>query len=226
MNAKMMMPYSRQIGAGRASLAMSRIFLIFGLLVLTACSSVPKSDALQNAPATVSMEEWMSRGTAAAQSGYSAKAREAWRSAAQNYPAARQPWLKISEDYFNTGDYGNAVIAAQEALQREPYDRFANSIIAVSGLRLAASSLRVLRDENNYAVGSREEAINLTRTLRDALGESALIPQGELQKRVKRPMRMGQAGTEPVAVHPAVKPVAQPNVSDIQSSKNPLDKLR
>jgi tetratricopeptide (TPR) repeat protein len=210
----------------KSSLRLSHVLLAAGLSTLAACSSVPKPDAPQAAPANVSLEEWMERGAAAAKAGNAPKAREAWQSAARNYPAAKQPWLKLSEDYFNAGDYGNAVIAAQEALQREPRDRLANSVIAVSGLRLTAASLTTLRDEGNYAVGSRDEAILLTRSLRDALGEAMLVPQGDAQKRLKRPLRPVQANAEPAPSQAVVKPVARPSVSAVPSSANPLDKLR
>ncbi len=205
----------------------ARAALALGVSALVACSSVPKPTAPSPAPAMVSMEEWMEKGAAAAQAGNAAKARESWRSAAQHYPAAKQPWLKLSEDYFNAGDYGNAVIAAQEALQREPRDRLANSVIAVSGLRLTAGSLAILRDESNYAVGSRDEAIVLTRSLRDALGESVLVPQGDSQRRVKRPVRTGPGGAEPVATQPPiVRPIARPAVPAVTVPANPLDKLK
>ena len=68
---------------------------------------------LQPAPAIVSMDEWMARGDAAVQENDHTKARDAWRSAAKDYPTAKQPWLKLSEDYFNAADYGNAAARAE-----------------------------------------------------------------------------------------------------------------
>lgn len=170
------------------------------------------------------MEDLLERGNVAMQEGNMNKAREAWRAAAQVYPGAKQPWLRLAENYFNAADYGNATLAAQEALQRDPRDRLANSVVAVSGLRLASGALANLRDESSYAVGSREEAIMLTRTMREALGEPVLVPQNDAKKIVRRPLRAPQANQDAM-----VKPIARPAVPATPiapSAGNPLDKLK
>ncbi|HEX7640287.1 MAG TPA: hypothetical protein VF457_17980, partial [Burkholderiaceae bacterium] len=147
------------------------------LAALAACASVqsPSVAPPQPAPEVVSLDEWMSRGDTALAGGDHVKARDAWRSAARDYPTAKQPWLKLSEDYFNAADYGNAVLAAQEVLQRDPHDNVANSVLAVSGLRLTAGSLAALREDGTYPVGSRDEAVTITHELRAALGEPVLV---------------------------------------------------
>jgi tetratricopeptide (TPR) repeat protein len=201
----------------RSAPAIQRLLALVCLAAITACSSVPKpsqatAQPAEAAPAVVALEEWVARGDAAILANDHGKAREAWRAAAKDYPTAKLPWLRLSEDYFNTGDYGNAVLAAQETLQRDPRDRLANSVLAVSGLRLTAGSLAALRADGAYAVGSRDEAVAVTRALRDALGEPVLVPPPESapqRKRYVKPTRSAPAGTEAAA-----------------AAGNPLDKLK
>ncbi|MDZ5456007.1 tetratricopeptide repeat protein [Azohydromonas lata] len=147
-------------------------------LMLTACASNQNvaSKPPEPAPQMVSMEEWMARARLAATEGNPEKGRAAYRAAAQDYPGEKLPWLKLAEDYFNAQDYGNAVIAAQEVLQRDMQDHFAHSVLVVSGLRLTAGSLVALRQDGNLPVGSRDEAISVARALRDTLGAASLLP--------------------------------------------------
>jgi len=214
-----------------------RILSVLALVALTACSSLqsPSVAPAQPAPAIVSMDEWMARGDAAVQEGDHTKARDAWRAAAKDYPTAKQPWLKLSEDYFNATDYGNAVLAAQEALQRDPHDRLANSVLAVSGLRLTAGSLAALRDDGAYAVGSRDEAVAVTHSLREALGEPVLVPTPENSQQHRRVAKAprpttgasgvaGVAGAAPVAAAPPAPPSR--TAAATPPAGNPLDKLK
>ena len=211
-----------------------RFLSVIALVALTACSSMqsPSVAPAQAAPAIVSMDEWMARGDAAVQEGDHTKARDAWRAAAKDYPTAKQPWLKLSEDYFNAADYGNAVLAAQEALQRDPHDRLANSVLAVSGLRLTAGSLAALRDDGAYAVGSRDEAVAVTHSLREALGEPVLVPTPEnasqhrhAAKALRATTRAsGVADATPVATAPPAPPAR--TAAATPPAGNPLDKLK
>ncbi len=233
-----------------------RLVLVSCIGALAACATAPSPSAAPPvpAPAVVSMDEWMSRGEAASKEGDHTKARDAWRSAARDYPTAKEPWLKLSEDYFNAEDYGNAVLAAQEALQRDPHDRLAHSVLAVSGLRLTAGSLQALRDDGGYAVGSRDEAVAVTHALREALGEPVLVPPADsaapVRKHVARAPRTAAhasaagdatasanaapaAAPTPVATAaPAPAPVAPaaaaktPRAASTPPAGNPLDKLK
>lgn len=119
----------------------------------------------------------MQQAQSASREGQRERARQAWRSAAKAYPTQKSPWQRLAEDYFEAADYGNAILAAQEVLQRDEQDTLAHSVVAVSGLRLSTVSLVALRERTSYPVGSREEAVGLTRAMREALGENALVPQ-------------------------------------------------
>lgn len=146
--------------------------------LMSACANTPLSTANAPAPAPAqpSLQEWMQEGQTALREGQRERARQAWRSAAKAYPTQKTPWQRLAEDYFEAADYGNAILAAQEVLQRDDQDTLAHSVLAVSGLRLSTVSLVALRERTSYPVGSREEAVGLTRAMREALGENALVP--------------------------------------------------
>lgn len=212
-------------GMGAAAPLFSQFATIAGLAALAACSSLsgPPATPAQPAPAVVSMDEWMARGDSAIKAGDHARARESWHAAARDYPAAPQPWLKLSEDYFDAADYGNAVLAAQEVLQRDPRDRVANSVLAVSGLRLTAGSLAALRDDGAYAVGSRDEAVALTRSLREALGEPVLVPPPEASSPRRR---LAKTPRPSPRASGAADSGAPRTAAATPSTGNPLDKLK
>lgn len=157
--------------------------------LLAACAGTPVKVAPVEAPAQASLQELMQQAQNAQRDGQRERARQSWRAAAKAYPTQKAPWQRLAEDYFDTGDYGNAILAAQEVLQRDDQDTLAHSVLAVSGLRLSTVSLVALRERTSYPVGSRDEAVSLTKAMRDALGETALVPQ-----RVAEPARGGACG--------------------------------
>jgi tetratricopeptide (TPR) repeat protein len=183
-----------------------------GCLVLTlaGCASAPPPapKAPEAAPVVVSMDEWMARARAALVEGQREKARAAYRAAAQSYPAEKLPWLKLAEDYFSAQDYGNAVLAAQEALQRDGEDGVAHSILAVSGLRLTAGSLVALRQDGSYPVGSRDEAITVARALRDTLGATSLLAPTATNATVPRAVKKTPAPASTTAAQRQVATTA------------------
>lgn len=186
----------------------------------------------------------MTQARTALNEGNREKARAAYRTAAQTYPTEKLPWQRLSEDYFNAQDYGNAVIAAQEVLQRDGQDNLAHSILAVSGLRLTAGSLLALRQDTTYSVGSRDEAITVARALRDTLGAAALLPppaSNNPAQRLKKPAPSAASVAVPAVVQrqsaaapstlPTVVPVAATTLPATKPSSpapagNPLDKLK
>jgi tetratricopeptide (TPR) repeat protein len=119
----------------------------------------------------------MSQADSAAAAGQRDKALELLDAAAKSDPTNKQPWLRTAQIQFDSSNYGQAIIAGQEALQRDPADKTANSIITVSGLRVATRALAALRDQSNLTGSVRTEAETLARTMRENLGEDVLIPQ-------------------------------------------------
>lgn len=97
------------------------------------------------------------------------------RMAAEN-PTRKAPWARLAKLYFDQGSYGEAIVASDEVLQRDPADRVAKSIRAVSGLRVATRSLADLRNDEDMKGSARADAVSLAKVLRETLGEEVLVP--------------------------------------------------
>ena len=199
-------------------------------LLLGGCATPPPP--AEPAPVVVSLDEWLTRGDAARKDGLHEAARAAYREGAKAYPTEKQPWLRLADDYFSTGDYGNAVLAAQEAAQRDPRDNTAHSVLAVSGLRITAGSLAALREQSGYPVGSREEALDVTRRLREALSDPSLLPPAppEPPPATARKARAATPASSaaPAAAAATATPPGQAAAAKAPAAKgsNPLDKLK
>jgi tetratricopeptide (TPR) repeat protein len=157
-----------------------RALMLASVLVISGCASKPaQTPAPAPAPAVQSLQQYMQDAARAAGEGNNKeRARELYRTAARQYPASKEPWSKLAEDYFESANYGQAILAAQEVVQRDPQDGVATSVLAVSGLRVSAAALKSMRDQNSkLSGGTRSEAQALAKTLRDALGETELVPQ-------------------------------------------------
>lgn len=130
--------------------------------------------------------------------------------AAEANPSRKEPWVKLAKIHFDARDYGNAIVAADEALQRDNTDQVAKGIRVVSGLRVATQSLADLRGDVNLKGSARADAISLASMLRETLGEEVLVPSasptsknaGEGGSVQKRP-RNRVVGEYPVRRQPA-----------------------
>lgn len=153
----------------------NKIFFVcaFVTMFTGACSSAPSRTAAQTAP--TGLETMMSQASADFKAGLTDKALSEYKNITKLYPADKSPWVKLAQIGFDRTNYGDAITNALEALQRDPSDTLANSIVAVSGLRLSTKALANLRKQNNLSGSTRDEAQNLAKILRDTLGESALM---------------------------------------------------
>jgi hypothetical protein len=191
-------------------------------IALSGCAIAPPKGP-EPAPAVASLQEYMQQASKAAAEGGAGRARDTYRTAAKAYPASKEPWLKLAEDYFEATDYGNAILAAQEVMLRDANDNVAASILAVSGLRVSASALQSIRSQNRIAGNTRTEAETMARTLRDVLGESVLVP---------RPATAASAPPATAPPRPRPKPAATatpappPTPTRPAPSSNPFDKLK
>ncbi len=187
---------------GRHALA---ALLVAGAVGITGCASGPKADE-QAKPLAAQVEplaEFMNRAHAAeATDGGRERARLIYRDAAKAYPTDKRPWLRLAQSYFDVSDYGNAVLAAQEVVQRDPADSVAQGLLAVSGLRISTTALAALRNQNGLNTSTRSEAEDMARNLRTILGESVLVPKPA------DPAATAEAPPQPVA--PVRKPVRRP----------------
>lgn len=157
------------------------------VILIAACASKPAptkvakppAEPRQSAPAVQSLEQYMQDAAKmAAEGNDKERARDTYRTAARLYPSSKEPWLKLAEDYFETANYGQAILSAQEVVQRDRDDSVATSILAVSGLRVSVAALSAMHDQNGkLSGGSRSEAQTLARMLRESIGETELVPQ-------------------------------------------------
>ncbi len=131
------------------------------------------------------------------------RARELYANAARTYPTSKEPWQKLAQDHFESKNYGQAILAAQEVLLRDPADNVATSILAVSGLRVAASGLTGMRQQQNRMNGdTRTEAEDIVRKLRELLGEPVLVPATAATSPA--------GGSSPPRPRPVLRPAAKP----------------
>lgn len=135
--------------------------------VLAACNTVPaKSEGydtvLENAEAAV-------------RSGKVESALVSFDEAAKADPTSKQPWVRIAQLQFDSGNYGRAIVAAEEILERDATDQVADSVLTVAGLRIASQSLERLKDSGALASDTaRIEAERLAATMRATMGETIL----------------------------------------------------
>lgn len=186
--------WSRKGHLGASSL------LVAAMLGLAGCSSSPKQadgDAKALASKSEPLAEFMNRAQAAELlEGGRERARLIYRDAAKAYPTDTRPWSRLAQSYFDAADYGNAVLAAQEVVQRDPSDSTAQGLLAVSGLRISTAALSALRGQNSLNTSTRSEAEDMARNLRAVLGEAVLVPK--------------PPEAAPPAARPAVRPAPRP----------------
>ncbi|MED5618033.1 hypothetical protein [Ideonella sp. BN130291] len=162
----MRVPFTRVPRAARlASIVLSGALLV-------ACANAPKSADAAPPP----YEQLLEDGRQAQKAGNNVQALEAWRTAAKQNPSAKEPWLRMAQLHFDAADYGNAITAAQEAMQRDSTDAVANGLLAVSGLRVSSAALARMHTDNLQG-STRNEAETLAKTLRELLGAPVLVPQ-------------------------------------------------
>jgi tetratricopeptide (TPR) repeat protein len=141
-------------------------------LLLGGCAG----DAASPAHKSVPLDRVMAEADVAAKAGQQDQALVLLKGAAGTFPADKTPWVQMAQIKFDKGNYAEAIGNALEALQRDPQDKVANSIVAVSGLRLATRALADLSHQNNVSGSLRVEAQELAKTLRTSLGEEVLVP--------------------------------------------------
>jgi tetratricopeptide (TPR) repeat protein len=163
---------------------------------------------------------------------------------AQQNPTREEPWSRIAQIQFTQGHYGQAIVAAQEALQRDQSDRRAKSVLAVAGLRVATQSLGELRQDASLAGDAKSDAQALAKQLRDTLGEATLFPpevdakpapkkRRYVRKVAKAPAAeetaaANSAATAPAAPAPAAAaaPAAPTKAAQSRGASDPFSALR
>ncbi|MFM9891270.1 hypothetical protein [Achromobacter xylosoxidans] len=163
---------------------LSRYFLIGGMVALMAgCATTnkPQTDAEYKQSITQATETLANKG------GDEAVAQ--FQEIAQRNPSRGEPWSYIAKIRFDEQKYGEAIVAADEALNRDSNDFTAKTVRAVGGLRVAMQSLADLRADALLAGNARSDAVALAAAMRETLGQDVLFPEG------RKPPRGG--GTRP-----------------------------
>ena len=181
------------------------------LLALSACTTAPVAPP-KVVPPTIA--EVMGKAASADSAGQKEAAVTLWKQAAAAYPTNKDPWVKIAQTKYDAGQYGDAIVNAQEVLVRDPNDQLANSIIAISGLRLSTRALSDLSRQNNLSGSLRTESQDLAKLLRESLGEQVLVPPA--REKVAPP-----AARPPVATpaRKGAKKVAEPKADPFDALK-------
>lgn len=196
------------------------------LISLAACNTAPKQvDAAAAQAATAEkLTERLDAADKAQKLGKTEDALAELDTAIKVDPASKTPWLRKAQIYFDARQYGQAITAAQETLQRDTTDLTAKSILAVSGLRVSAQALEQLRKANEVNGSARTEAESVAKLIREALGEPILVPplasaSAPDAKPARSAARRANTQPRPVAtasapvVASAAKPPAQSPVS-------------
>lgn len=157
------------------------------------------------------MVDYLDRARSAMEvSGGEETARQIYREAITAFPTDKRPWLGLAQSYFELSDFGNAILAAQEVVQRDPEDETAHGILAISGLRVATMALGSIRESGDINASARREAEIMSRNLRILFGAQ----EKAAEKETPAPRRAAaQVRTRPVpAAEPeqAAKPAPAP----------------
>lgn len=168
-------------------------------LLLGGCAGDGANSAHKAAP----LDRVMAEADVAAKAGQQDQALVLLKGAAGSFPADKTPWVQMAQIKFDKGNYAEAIGNALEALQRDPQDKVANSIVAVSGLRLATRALADLSHQNNVSGSLRVEAQELAKTLRASLGEDVLVPPAGARKAPRKPASATSPGAAPGGAAPS-----------------------
>ncbi|WP_305821255.1 hypothetical protein [Massilia brevitalea] len=142
-------------------------------VMLVACAS-PGEGGSAAKPATVAAA--VAEADAAVAAGQRDKAFALLKTASLAFPTEKTPLVRMAQMRFDANDYGEAIVHAQDALARDPDDLLANSIAAVSGLRVTSKALGELTRKSKLNGDVKSEAESLAKLLRTSLGEDVLVP--------------------------------------------------
>ena len=166
--------------------------------LLAACAST--GDGARGPAKVATVAAAVAEADAAVAAGQADKAYVLLEGAARAFPTDKTPWVRMAQMRFDANDYGEAIVNAQEALERDPDDTLAHSIAAVSGLRVSSEALADLTRMNKINSDVKSEAQDLAKLLRASLGEEVLVPGPVKRKEpVKRTPRSKTAAAKTTA---------------------------
>jgi tetratricopeptide (TPR) repeat protein len=187
------------------------------MALLAACSSTPQPAA--DKPG-VDLSVLMDQGATAERSGQRDVALRQYAEAARQYPASKQPWLKIAQMQFDAGNYGEAIVASQQVVSRDDRDKVAHSILSVSGLRVSSKAVSDLSRLNELTGSVRREAQDLAKVIRENLGERNLVPVSPPPAPRPAPAPIPSAA-RPAAAPAGAAPAAAPKAAGTPAAPAP-----
>jgi hypothetical protein len=124
----------------------------------------------------VTMASALAEADAAAKAGRSEEAYTILKSAAGANPTDKAPWLRMAQMRFEDKNYGEAIVSGLAAIERDPDDTLAYSLVAVSGLRVSSKALGDLTQKNGFSGSVRNEAQELANLLHSTLKVEKIVP--------------------------------------------------
>lgn len=148
-------------------------------VILSACETPPPAPPpvlAKPARPAETMDTMLSEAGTALKGGRTDEAMTILKRATYSFPLDKTPWLRMAQLQFEHKNYSEAVVNAIAALDRDPDDTFACSIVAVGGLRVSSMALAELKRKNNISGTVMSESRDLAKLLRTTLGEEVLVP--------------------------------------------------
>jgi predicted Zn-dependent protease len=142
------------------------------IAILAGCASTAPSPG----PKPTTMATALADADAAAKGGRSDQAYAILKSAAAANPTDKAPWLRMAQMRFEDKNYGEAIVTGLEAIERDPDDMLAYSLVAVSGLRVSSKALNDLTQKNGFSGSVRNEAQDLANLLHTTLKGERIVP--------------------------------------------------
>ncbi len=198
--------------------ALCAIVIVSVALLLSACGSMGGSRKASSG----GYDQLMADADTQVKAGRFEAALDIFARAAKADPSRKEPWVRSAQLYFDTGNFSRAIVSAEEALQRDPRDVTADSVLTVSGFRVASQSLQRLQNNGGLrSDAARSEAQQLAAAVRSLLSDAGARPTTAPRPSVKpqAPPRRPAADAPP---RPTPKPQAD---KPENTSSDPFDKL-
>ena len=140
-------------------------------------------------------------------------------------PTSALPWMQVAKIRFEEEKYGQAIVAADEALQRDPENFTAKSIWVIGGLRLARKGILDLQDNAQLAGDAETDASELAKAMQVVLRPSP-TPRPPIMKNPVPIPSITPPPKNPVPI-PSIPPTTKNPVpeSNTDSGGNPFDTL-
>jgi tetratricopeptide (TPR) repeat protein len=147
---------------------------VVSIAILAGCASTAPSTASKPVPMATALAD----ADAVAQSGRPDQAYTILKGAAAANPSDKAPWLRMAQMRFEDKNYGEAIINGLAAIERDPDDMLAYSLVAVSGLRVSSKALGDLTQKNGFSGSVRNEAQDLANLLHTTLKQPIVSAKG------------------------------------------------